>query len=238
MLALCETVGCRRVQLLAYFGEQGAAVRQLRHLPDAAGVVGRHGRRAEAAVHRAPARASAASGSVPAMSSTSCSASRRTRSPSTATTPSACSASAPSCARPNGAAWSASCWPRACSRSRATTARWSSPSASAEVLRRSGRSCCGASRSVPRKPPRARKARRARRQPSPGAVGGLRAAAGLARRHRQGAGRPGVRDLPRLDPAPDRDESPSTLAELSQVTGIGENKLAKYGQQILDALGA
>ena len=52
MLALCETVECRRVQLLAYFGQRSAAVRQLRHLPDAAGVLGRHGRRAEAAVRR------------------------------------------------------------------------------------------------------------------------------------------------------------------------------------------
>ena len=31
-------------------------------------------------------------------------------------------------------------------------------------------------------------------------------------------------------------EAPSTLAELSTVNGVGENKLAKYGQQILDAL--
>jgi ATP-dependent DNA helicase RecQ len=33
-------------------------------------------------------------------------------------------------------------------------------------------------------------------------------------------------------------ETPSTLADLSQVNGIGENKLAKYGQQILDTLAA
>jgi ATP-dependent DNA helicase RecQ len=32
-------------------------------------------------------------------------------------------------------------------------------------------------------------------------------------------------------------DSPSTLAELGKVTGVGENKLAKYGQQILDTLG-
>ncbi len=31
-------------------------------------------------------------------------------------------------------------------------------------------------------------------------------------------------------------ESPSTLAELSTVSGVGENKLARYGQQILDTL--
>jgi ATP-dependent DNA helicase RecQ len=31
--------------------------------------------------------------------------------------------------------------------------------------------------------------------------------------------------------------SPSSLAELSRINGVGENKLAKYGQQILDVLG-
>ena len=30
--------------------------------------------------------------------------------------------------------------------------------------------------------------------------------------------------------------SPTTLAELATVNGVGENKLAKYGQQILDTL--
>jgi ATP-dependent DNA helicase RecQ len=30
---------------------------------------------------------------------------------------------------------------------------------------------------------------------------------------------------------------PASLADLSRVTGVGENKLAKYGQQILDTLG-
>jgi ATP-dependent DNA helicase RecQ len=33
-------------------------------------------------------------------------------------------------------------------------------------------------------------------------------------------------------------ESPSTLAGLGRVNGVGENKLAKYGQQILDTLAA
>jgi ATP-dependent DNA helicase RecQ len=32
--------------------------------------------------------------------------------------------------------------------------------------------------------------------------------------------------------------NPSTLAELSTVNGVGENKLAKFGQQVLDALGS
>jgi ATP-dependent DNA helicase RecQ len=31
---------------------------------------------------------------------------------------------------------------------------------------------------------------------------------------------------------------PSSLAELGKVNGIGETKLARYGQQVLDALGA
>ena len=32
-------------------------------------------------------------------------------------------------------------------------------------------------------------------------------------------------------------QSPSTLAELATISGVGETKLAKYGQQILDLLG-
>jgi ATP-dependent DNA helicase RecQ len=31
---------------------------------------------------------------------------------------------------------------------------------------------------------------------------------------------------------------PSTLQELSTVNGVGENKLAKFGQQVLDTLAA
>ena len=31
-------------------------------------------------------------------------------------------------------------------------------------------------------------------------------------------------------------EAPKTLAELGTVNGVGENKLARYGQQILDTL--
>jgi len=31
-------------------------------------------------------------------------------------------------------------------------------------------------------------------------------------------------------------EAPATLAALGMVSGVGENKLAKYGQQILDTL--
>jgi ATP-dependent DNA helicase RecQ len=33
-------------------------------------------------------------------------------------------------------------------------------------------------------------------------------------------------------------QAPATLAELGTVSGVGENKLAKYGQQILDTLSA
>ena len=56
MLALCETAGCRRRQMLAYFGEtEGGGVRELRHLPGAAFDLGRHGGGAEAALDRGPA---------------------------------------------------------------------------------------------------------------------------------------------------------------------------------------
>ena len=53
---------------------------------------------------------------------------------------------------------------------------------------------------------------------------------------RQGAGRARVRDLPRRDAAADRHPAPTTLAELGRVSGIGEAKLARYGQQVLDVL--
>ena len=33
-------------------------------------------------------------------------------------------------------------------------------------------------------------------------------------------------------------QAPSTLDELGTISGIGENKLAKYGQQVLDTLSA
>ena len=36
----------------------------------------------------------------------------------------------------------------------------------------------------------------------------------------------------------DRRAGAATLAELAQISGVGETKLAKYGQQILDTLGA
>ena len=88
MLALCETVECRRSAAARLLRRGRApAVRQLRHLPDAAAVVGRHRRRAEAAVRRVRLqRRAAASGSAPGTSSTSCSARRPPRSSSTTTT--------------------------------------------------------------------------------------------------------------------------------------------------------
>ena len=52
----------------------------------------------------------------------------------------------------------------------------------------------------------------------------------------QGAGRARLRDLPRRDPAQIAAESPATLAELGTVSGVGETKLARYGQQVLDVL--
>jgi len=65
----------------------------------------------------------------------------------------------------------------------------------------------------------------------------VRAAAQLAGCHREGAGRARLRDLPRRHPAGDRPPAcrpPST--ELGTISGIGENKLAKYGQGVLDTL--
>jgi ATP-dependent DNA helicase RecQ len=48
---------CRRVRLLAYFGEDQPALRQLRQLPEPAGHLGRHRGRAQAAVAASTASA-------------------------------------------------------------------------------------------------------------------------------------------------------------------------------------
>lgn len=56
MLALCETVECRMGPAARLLRPGGQAVRQLRHVPDAARVLGRHDRRPEGAVGGVPAR--------------------------------------------------------------------------------------------------------------------------------------------------------------------------------------
>ena len=129
---------------------------------DAAGVLGRHGRRAEAAVHgaAAAARARAEVRRRPVHRHPA----RQQTEKVTAVPPrraDASSASAPTCARPSGAASCGSCWRRGCSPSRATTARWCSPTAAPR--------CCAATLKVMmrREPERVRPARRGRggRQP-------------------------------------------------------------------------
>ena len=73
------------------------------------------------------------------------------------------------------------------------------------------RSCCGASPSGRRGPPRPAKAAPSRprrpRRSAGGGRAGVRAAPRLAGRDREGAGRARVRDLPRRDPARDRDRA-------------------------------
>ncbi len=59
MLALCETIECRRGPAARLLRRAGRRVRQLRHLPVAAAGLGRHGRGAEAPVGRVPAQARA-----------------------------------------------------------------------------------------------------------------------------------------------------------------------------------
>ena len=109
LLSLAEATDCRRVRLLGYFGEAVAALRQLRQLPEPAAGLGRHRRRAQAAVAPSTACSSkAASASAPATSWTSCAARRPRRSSSSATSGSAPSASAPSSARRSCAACCAS----------------------------------------------------------------------------------------------------------------------------------
>ena len=66
LLALAEAHDCRRVRLLAYFGEAQRAVRQLRQLPAPAGHLGRDRGRAQGAVAASTASTrTAASASAP-----------------------------------------------------------------------------------------------------------------------------------------------------------------------------
>ena len=60
LLALAEAHDCRRVRLLAYFGEAQPALRQLRQLPAAARHLGRHRGRAQGAELHLPLPASMA----------------------------------------------------------------------------------------------------------------------------------------------------------------------------------
>ena len=87
MLALCETIECRREQLLGYFGEQAGACGNCDTcLSPPQAWDGTDGR-AEAPVDRvAAATTSGIRSSAPARPSTSCWASRRPASPSTGTT--------------------------------------------------------------------------------------------------------------------------------------------------------
>ena len=134
-------------------------------------------------------------------------------------------------------AWSGSCSPRACSRWRASTSTLALTEDSSEVL--------GGQRTVMLRREAPRPARAASRKTAAAAVGraagrggaAVRAAAGLAGGDREGAGRAGVRGLPRRDAAADRRWSgrPRWPA-VGAISGVGENKLRKYGQQVLDTL--
>ena len=66
--------------------------------------------------------------------------------------------------------------------------------------------------------------------------GGVRAAARLAGGGREGTGHAGVRDLPRRDPAADRGVAAVDASGACRFNGVGETKLARYGQQILEVL--
>jgi ATP-dependent DNA helicase RecQ len=94
-----------------------------------------------------------------------------------------------------------------------------------------------------REPERAAKAARPRRAASVAAADLPEAAAGVFERLRAwraaAAKEQGVPAYVIFHDATLREvaaRSPSTLAELGTVSGVGEHKLAKYGQQVLDTL--
>ena len=183
MLALCETVACRRVQLLGLLRAGLDALRQLRHVRHPAADLGRARRRAEAALHRGPAQPSAGSATAPGTSSTSCSAAPPRAWSSSTTPPCPCSASGPSSTRLVGAESSASSWRVASWPCPGTgTAPWSSPrppptscAASATVALRTEAPKAARTRSsggrARRRPTRSRWTRPARRGSSGSAPG-------------------------------------------------------------------
>ncbi|CAO0831591.1 ATP-dependent RNA helicase DbpA [Streptomyces microflavus] len=200
MLALCETVQCRRAQLLTYFGQEPTAANcgncdTCLVPPETWTAPGRI--RRSCSPRWSASSASGTRSSARARSSTSCWAARPPRSSSSTTTSSRSSASARSWPRRSGAASCASCSARACSRWRGSTARWSSPRRAPRSSAGSGRSCSARSRRSPRplrrpRPaaPRAPRARRPRpTSPPPRSRSSRRCAPGAVRRPRSRASR-------------------------------------------------
>ena len=217
------------------------AVRQLRHLPAAAGVLGRHGAGAEAAVHGLPAgRASATSASGRARRSTSCSGGRTdkvdpvrgtTRCPSFGV---GTELREPRVARGGPAA--AGAGPARGVRGHQTLVL---TEASAGAGRPSGRCCCGGRRRgrpgrVPRRPRRGPPRPRLRLPAEAEALFQRLRAWRAATAKEQGVPAYVVfHDATLRQIAVER---PATLAALGSISGIGETKLRKYGQQVLDTL--
>ena len=241
MLALCETVECRRVRLLAYFGqdERGRAATATpacaRRSPGTA-----RWRRRSCCRRCCGCSASATRSSAPGSRRHPARARRTDKvDPVAARHAVRRSGSAPSCARPSGGAWSGSCWPRACSRWRASTAR---SSLTDGERRGAGRPADGAAAAgaAPRPGPD----RVARRAGAAAAAELPAEAAPLFERLRAwraaAAKEQGVPAYVVFHDATLRQiaaERPATLAELGSISGVGETKLARYGQQVLDALG-
>ena len=242
MLALCETTGCRRIDLLGYFGEPIGPVRQLRHVPRAAGGVGRHDRRPEADVDdRAPAaRARPGVRRGPPHRHPARHPHRPGRA-SRGTTGSRPSASAPTSPTRTGAASSASCSPSGCSWPRASTARSRSARMPRRGAERRAHGVAPARRARANAAPVARRARTERgvrtdgsRRPRP-----LRGAPRLARRRREGAGRARLHRVRRRHaPGARRGTAGVGAATSTASRGIGAKKREAYGEAVLAVIAA
>ena len=103
--------------------------------------------------------------------------------------------------------------------------------------RAQGRAPAHAASRIRKEGPREQDRQRARqgrhRGPAAGTATAVRGAARLARRSGQEPRRAGLRHLPRRHAARDRAGQPETLDALSHISGVGARKLEAYGEEIL-----
>jgi ATP-dependent DNA helicase RecQ len=245
LLALCESLDCRRVRLLQYFSEapRGLALHELRQLPGAARPLGRHRGGAHGPVLHLPL--------PPALGLR-----LRLGPPDRRAARPVHREDAP--ARPRAALHlghrrdlSEAQWRGVIRQLIALGHVLSEGEYNTLALGESARAVLRGEVKIELREPKAPTPRGRRSRSAPAAAAARRAGAGHAGRRRPGplrgpqglAGRGGARAQPaglhrlhRRHAAPDGRAGPGSLAELGQVSGVGAKKLEAYGRQILRVL--